>query len=109
MASGSCLLYSLHPNLDQARDTADALLEQQLVACCNILPGVESHYVWEGKRETANECVMFSKAATAQVAAAIETITNLHPYDCPAVLEIPIDGGNPGFLAWIEKTIKTTR
>lgn len=109
MSGDFCLLYSVHPSLEQARDSAAALLDANLVACCNILPGMESHYDWEGKRETATECVMLSKTTASQAAAATETIKNLHPYDCPAIVEIPIQGGNPAFLAWVETMVKTTR
>lgn len=104
-----CLIYSTHPSLQQARDSADALLRDALAACCNILPAVESHYVWEGKREQGTEIVMLSKTTQTLAKTAIERLKTLHPYACPALLELPVSGGNPAFLAWVEKTVKTTR
>lgn len=103
------LIYSTHPSPEQARETASALLDAQLVACCNLLPAMESHYVWAGKRETAAECVLLSKTSAAQAEAVMATIKTLHPHDCPAVLEIPVKGGNPAFLAWVAAMVKTTR
>ncbi len=104
-----CLIYSTHPSAEQARQTADSLLNETLAACCNILPGAESHYVWEGERQVSAEWVMLSKTSETQAHAVMHAIRAQHPYDNPAILQIPLNGGNPTFLAWVEKTIKTTR
>lgn len=105
----ACLLYSVHPSLAQARESAQALLDEQLAACCNILPAMESHYVWEGKRTQSAEFAMFSKTTAGMAETAMERLKALHPYACPAILRLPIDGGNPAFLAWIDEMVKTTR
>lgn len=104
-----CLLYSTHPSLDQARISADSLLNEKLAACCNILPPAESHYIWGGKREQSAEIVMLSKTSQALAETAMERLKTLHPYDCPAILKLPVEGGNPAFLAWVEEMVKTTR
>lgn len=103
------LLYSTHPSRDQARQTADILLQRQLVACCNILPGMESHYVWETARTTAAECVMLSKTTQTLADAAMEAIVAAHPHDCPAVLQLPLSSANPAFAQWIAASVQTTR
>lgn len=100
------LIYSTHPSQDQARQTAEALLERGLAACCNILGQAESHYVWKGKREQAAEVVMLSKVPDANAPAAMDAIRAQHPYDCPAILELPVAGGDPDFLAWVEEAGK---
>ncbi len=105
----ACLIYSTHPSPEQARASADALLDAQLAACCNILPGMESHYIWEGKRSSGNETVMLSKTSAAQAAQVMELLKAQHPYACPCILQLPIEGGNPAFLAWVEQSVKTTR
>lgn len=96
-----CLIYSVHPSREQARETATILLDEKLVACCNILGEIESHYEWEGKREQGNEVAMISKTSKAGAARVIAAITVKHPYECPAVLQIPLEGGNEAFLNWI--------
>ena len=101
-----CLIYSTHPSLEQARSTASLLLDGQLAACCNILPGVESHYRWEGERTHGAEWVMLSKTTAILAEAAMQTIKSAHPFDCPAILQIPVEGGNPAFLAWLENSVK---
>lgn len=99
------LVYSTHPSPEQARETAALLLQQGLAACCNLLPGIESHYLWEGAAQQAQqEVAMVSKTSAAQAKACVAAIARLHPYDCPAVLSWPAGGGNPAFLAWLEAT-----
>lgn len=96
-----CLIYSTHPTLEQARTTAALLLEESLAACCNILPQMESHYVWNEQTEHANEVVMLTKTMTDYADTVIELISSHHPYECPAILQIPIQGGAAPFLEWI--------
>lgn len=103
------LVYSTHPSAEQARLSADALINSKLAACCTILPGAESHYVWNGAREQSAEWVMLSKVPCASATIAMETLRQMHPYECPAILQVGVDGGNPAFVAWVEKTIETTR
>lgn len=97
----ACLIYSTHPTIDQARATAKALLDGRLAACCNILPAMESHYVWLGKPETATEVLMLSKTTQAQATAAMAAIKSVHPSQCPAILQLPVSGGHADFLGWI--------
>ena len=104
-----CLIYSTHPSLEQARASADALLNAKLAACCNILPGMESHYVWEGKQEQSAEVAMLSKTTELAAENAIKRLKTMHPYECPAILKLPVEGGNPAFLGWVEGMLKTTR
>lgn len=101
-----CLLYSAHPSLEQARASATALLDEKLAACCNILPAGESHYVWQGQREQALEVLMLSKTTENLAHLAMDRLKTMHPYECPAVIKLPGDGGNPAFLAWVEEMLK---
>ena len=104
MTIAICLLYSPFPSLEAARGAAAVLLAEKLVACCNILSGMESHYVWEGALTQSAEVVMLCKTSTAQLAAAAARLEALHPYDCPAVLVLNASA-NPLFLQWIEKSV----
>lgn len=103
------LIYSTHPSQAQARQTVDTLLQAKLAACCNILSGVESHYEWQGLRETSSEWLMFTKTTLERAPEAVEAIRACHPYDQPAIVQIPVNGGNPDFLAWVGGMVKTTR
>ncbi|MEJ0010357.1 MAG: divalent-cation tolerance protein CutA [Alphaproteobacteria bacterium] len=102
MAGRVQLIYSTHPSPGQARATARALVEEKLAACCNLIPGMESIYRWEGKLEQAAETVLISKTTEARAAEVVARIRALHPYEIPAILVLPVGGGDADFLGWIE-------
>lgn len=97
-----CLLYSTHPDAAQAEATARRLLAEKLVACCNQYPGVCSFYYWQDALVQSQECVLLSKTTLTLAEAAMARIVQLHPYDCPAVLQLPIIAGHAPYLAWLE-------
>lgn len=103
MAGEYCLIYSTHPSLEQARATARHLLDAGLVACCNILPPIESHYCWQGAYEQTSEIAMVCKTAARHAQQASQAIAAMHPYDCPAVAILALQDGYPPFLQWIDQ------
>ena len=98
------LLYSPFPSLEVAREVASLLLKEKLVACCNIVPGVESHYWWEGALTQSAEVVLWCKTTSRQSAAAAIRLQALHPYDCPAIMQLEAKA-NPEFAEWVEKSM----
>jgi periplasmic divalent cation tolerance protein len=87
------------PNIEQARQIGAALVETQVAACVNLLPGAESIYRWEGKVETASEVVAIIK--TANYPALEAAILKLHPYDGPEILALEVAAGLQRYLDWI--------
>lgn len=98
------------PDRESAETAAARLVADRLCACANILPGMTSVYRWQGAVETAQETVMVLKTAGDKAAALCARIVELHPYDEPCVLSLPVDaeGSAPGFLAWIEAETRRT-
>jgi periplasmic divalent cation tolerance protein len=96
-----CLIYATAVDEEQARRIVKALLTERLVACANLLQPIESHYWWEGKLETGTEVALVMKTRLSLVDLVVERVRSLHSYSCPAVVALPIVGGNPGFLEWI--------
>jgi periplasmic divalent cation tolerance protein len=94
------LLYSPFPDSEAARDVAGVLIAEKLVACCNILPGVESHYLWEGQYTTTNEVILLAKTTPERLEKAKQALIRLHPYTCPAILSFEASA-NPEFAAWV--------
>lgn len=94
------LLYSPFPSMEAARTAATALLEQRLVACCNLLPGTESLYRWEGALTTAQEAILIAKTTAAHSDDAIARIRQLHPYECPAILAFPTQSTKE-YATWV--------
>ncbi len=72
-------------NAREAREIAKALLDKKLVACANILPGVESHYWWKGKREKGSEAMLILKTKKELQSKVEEEIKRLHSYELPVI------------------------
>ncbi len=94
-------VYMTAGNRDEARTIGQALLEANLAACVNIIDNMHSLYMWEGALQDDPEIVVIAKTTEQRIPALIEKVNALHSYDCPCVLSIPVESGNPEFLAWI--------
>ena len=101
----ACLLYATFPNADLAQRIGRMLVEEHLAACCNLLGPIHAIYWWEGAVQEAPEAAMIVKTTPAMAAAATARIVSQHPYDNPAVLQLPIEGGAMEFLAWIAMSV----
>lgn len=95
------LLYVTVGTLDEAKSIARKLVEERIVACANLLPGMTSIFYWEGKAQEEPEITLLLKTRTDLVATVTERVRALHSYSCPCVVALPITGGNPAFLEWI--------
>ena len=85
----------------EARRIARAAVEERLAACANLLGGVESIYWWEGAVCEEDEAALVLKTSEARKAQLIRRIRELHSYDTPCIVCLPIADGNPEFLTWI--------
>ena len=97
-----CWVYMTVGSLEEAKNIGQKLVEQNLAACVNLLENMISIYKWEDKLEEGQEVVMIAKTRKILMQKLIETVKTYHSYDCPCILELPIQGGNPEFLSWIE-------
>jgi periplasmic divalent cation tolerance protein len=86
---------------DRAEGLAVQLLEEHLVGCCNILPGVRSLYWWEGELCRDEEVLMLMESAADRVEAATERMAELHPYDVPKIVVLDPEHCDPRYLAWL--------
>ena len=93
------------PSLRVARKLAGAVLDARLAACANLVPGLESHYVWLGKRERTREVLMVMKTTRHQLAALEALVIDLHPYDTPEFITLPLTDGNARYLKWITNSV----
>lgn len=94
--------------LADAPQLARTLLEEQMIACCNILPQVSSMYWWKGELMTDTESLLLIKTREDLVPALIVRIKELHPYDVPEVVVIPVETGFEGYLSWVRETCRPT-
>jgi len=100
--SQCCLVWVTVPDSACAEKIAAALVEQRLAACVSILPGVQSHYRWQGKCESACELQLCCKSTLPLFDRLTARVKELHPYQCPEILATPIAAGSPDYLAWIQ-------
>ncbi len=95
------LVYITMDSYEAAEILSKKLIEENLVACVNILPGMTSFYRWQGTIETAKETVMIAKTQASLVDQLTTRVKSLHSYTVPCVVAVPIEGGNPDFLKWV--------
>lgn len=95
------MVYATFPDEKEAKEIAKLMVESKLAACANVLPSVQSIYRWEGKVEEAEEVVVIFKTVKEFARLLAEEIVRLHSYDVPAVVGLPIIGGNPDYFDWM--------
>ncbi len=100
-----CVILATAPDLAQARLLAHALVERQLAACVNLIPALESIYRWEGKVETASEVLLLVKTLRSRSKEVLAALAELHPYQVPEGLVLPVEGGLEPYLRWIESSV----
>jgi periplasmic divalent cation tolerance protein len=94
-------VYTTFPSVVEAEKTGRMLLERRLAACVNILPGMVSHYWWQETIERGEEAVMIIKTRASLAEAVREAVKQNHPYTTPAILVLPIEGGDQAYLGWL--------
>lgn len=100
------LVMTTVPDAAVAESIAAAVIARQMAACVSMQPGLTSMYRWEGKVEKAQE-VMLTIKTTAAAYPALETVLReLHPYDVPEIIAIPVTAGLPAYLQWVASEVK---
>jgi len=95
------IVYTTIDDIKDARRLAKTLVEEQLVACVNIVPKIESIYRWKGKIENCDEVSLFCKTVDQNVKKTIQRIRSLHKYEVPDIIVMPIIGGLKDYLDYI--------
>ncbi len=90
------------PNMEVADTIATALVDERLAACVNILPGACSVYEWRGKVEKEQELVLLIKSRSDRLNALEVRLLELHPYELPELVVVPVVEGLAPYLSWIE-------
>ena len=96
------------PTADKAAELARILVEEQLAACGNIVPGLRSIYRWEGKVHDEAEALLLLKTQGALFDALRQRILELHPYQVPEVLRLGIEAGHQPYLDWIRDNVRSS-
>ena len=95
---------STFPDVETARKISRELVENALVACANIIPGVESIYFWKDKVEQGAEVLGIFKLTAARFDEFSKRLRQLHPYDVPEIIQLNIVEGSTDYLRWISES-----
>ncbi len=100
------LVLSTASSKDEARKLGRALVERLLAACVNIVPQVGSIYRWEGEVEEAEEWLLIIKTTRSAFERVRDAIKELHSYEVPECIAVPIESGSMEYLNWLGESVK---
>jgi periplasmic divalent cation tolerance protein len=95
------VVYTTFPTLVEAERVVKALVEGRLAACANILPGMVSHYRWQGQVERGEEVVMLIKTRATLAEDVSHAVREMHSYDTPAIVVLPLESVERTYLGWL--------
>jgi periplasmic divalent cation tolerance protein len=95
------LVYTTFPSIVEAEGAGRALVERRLCACVNILPGMVSHYWWQGAVERGEEVVMIIKTRASLAEQVGTAVKEMHSYTTPAIVVIPLESIDKNYLQWL--------
>jgi periplasmic divalent cation tolerance protein len=104
--SNKLMVFCTISNLDDANRLARALVAESLAACVNRLPGVHSTYQWEGKVAESEEFLLLIKTRADLWEPLRQRILELHPYEVPEIIAVPITEGHDAYMQWIDKSTR---
>jgi periplasmic divalent cation tolerance protein len=94
-------VYTTYPSVVEAERAGQALVERRLCACVNIVPGMISYYRWQDAVERGEEVVMIIKTRASLAERVGSAVKEMHSYSTPAILVIPLESVETGYLTWL--------
>ncbi len=92
--------------VEEAQQISKVLLEQRKIACVNIVPRVNSLFWWQDKLDSAEESLLIVKTKASLLNEIVPLVKEIHSYDIPELIALPIIGGNQEYLEWLDKEAK---
>jgi periplasmic divalent cation tolerance protein len=99
-------VYITTKDKEQAREIGRVLVEEKLAACVNIIDSMESISMWEGEIKDVPEAILIAKTKASHVEKLTQRVEELHSYECPCVLTLPVLEGHPPYFQWLEEQLK---
>ena len=100
------IVFSTCATREEAERIARAVVEERLAACVQVLPPIQSIYRWQGAVEQSEEILMLFKTTSAQFPALEKRIAELHSYDTPEIVAVPVAAGAEKYLNWLREPDK---
>lgn len=94
------------PSTTEAERLSRLLLTQRKAACVNIISGLDSMFWWDNKLNSAHESLMVVKSKASLLPELVSLVKKEHSYSVPEVIALPVIGGNPDYLAWLDKEVR---
>ena len=101
MNNPALVVYCTCPDSATAERIAETVVGEQLAACVNIAPGLTSIYRWQGQVQRDAELLLIIKTRSARYPALEARIRELHPYEIPEIIALPVQAGLAAYLHWI--------
>jgi len=95
------------PSVEDAREIASAILQARVAACVNIIPGLESHYWWDGELKQDPEVLLLIKTTEAKLKELQKVVLENHPYDTPEFVAFPASAVAEKYMAWVRDSVKS--
>lgn len=95
------IVFVTHPDKVKAKELSTILVKENLAACVNILPGVESVYQWEAKIEFGNEVLLLIKTSSNKLQDLEKRVLELHPYSTPEFVAVPASYVTEKYMMWV--------
>jgi len=102
---GNVVIYITTGTNEEAQKVAEALVEQRKAACVNILPSVRSIFWWQDRLDSAQEILLIVKTKASLVNEIVRLVREVHSYDVPEIIALPIVGGSRDYLEWIAREV----
>ncbi|EKX54497.1 divalent cation tolerance-related protein [Guillardia theta CCMP2712] len=106
-STGARICYITVPSKEVADKLSQSLVESQLAACVNIIPGIESKFLWQGKIETEKELLLMVKTRDTLTDQVAQHVKKHHPYDTPEFICTDVVAGLPDYLKWVKDSTKS--
>ena len=100
------IVFSTIDDVQKAQQLATTLVNGKLAACVNIIPSVWSVYHWQGTVEKAVENLLIIKTSEGRLDELMDRLRELHPYDLPEIIALPVETGLPEYLRWVVEITK---
>ena len=101
-------VYMTAGSLDEAKRIGRELVAGRLAACVNILPQMQSIFIWEGKLQEDTEVVMIAKTTADRAPELIAKVKSLHSYSVPCIVSLAVEEGHAPFLEWVAGSVESS-
>jgi periplasmic divalent cation tolerance protein len=99
------VVYITARDSEEAEKIARQLLKRRQAACANIVPGVSSHFWWQNRLDSAQECLLVAKTKDTLLPDIVKSVRKIHSYGVPEIIALPIVGGSQEYLDWIDSEV----